>query len=135
MVTLISPSAAELLSDRITTQEQVIVAIWFCTNVGDSYTAEVVAVNTGITPKDTEDALASLVDCKLLERGDDRPHHYWYAPESVEVHTQLRALAEAYARQPGEVRRVLTRKALERLRDSSSADFVPGTAFRKKPDE
>jgi hypothetical protein len=130
----LDPAIRRLLSEHVTSYEQLEALLLLHATPAQARSAEEVAAALRITVAGVAGALKELGEHRLLvAQGASAAAQRWrYAPADGSLATSVDKLAQAYAGQRLEVVKQMSTNAIERLRSSAARTFADAFLLRGK---
>jgi hypothetical protein len=130
-----SAGVRDLLENRVDSIEALEALLLLRRNVGQALGAEAIAQGLRLPPQHLEDALRRLEHGGLIQREEQAGSAvYTYNPKNEHLAEVVDRLAETYADSPVEIVRVLSVRALERVRAEAAKLFADAFVVRRKND-
>jgi hypothetical protein len=121
----ISDDLVALLSERVTSLEQIEVLLRLRAQPTVASALDEIVAQLPLPPDAVDDALAALVEQRLLVRDEAAGWPRWrYRSETPELERVIASLAEVYRERTLEVMRILSAQALDRIRNSAARAFA-----------
>jgi DNA-binding IclR family transcriptional regulator len=132
----LTKSVNDFISDRVSSIEQLEVLCLLHAEPGEAWSVQSIADAVHIAESQAAGALAHLEAQKLVVAGGLQHGSYRYAPATTELAAQASEAISAYARSRVEVLMLISRCAMDRIRNAQVRTFAQAFLLRgpKKDD-